>query len=580
MRSIVPVFFLLLVFAPAAPAQQAITLDDCFSFFRFYPQPAPDFRFTPDGHHYIQEEDGALVEFDLGTGLRSRTLVPDEVLKAVGNWDDYTFSRDLSKVLLRTNTQPVYRHSVTADYWVYDLKTAKSERLYRGGPVQFAVFSDPGNRVAFVTGNNLYVKDITTGTTTQVTQDGAPNAIINGIPDWVYEEEFSPPDGDGMVATAWSPDGNKLAFIRFDEREVPEFQLSWYAAAPYPKYTRFKFPKVGSLNSRVSVHVYDLKTGKLTQPLAGSEDRDIYLPRIYWTPDNLLCIYELNREQDNLSLVLYDPEQDATGLLLYENDPAYVDLDISDNLTFLPDGNGFLWLSESDGHTHLYRLPMHPAAAVGIQQLTKGDFDVTEFYGADPYTGKFYYQAATPTPMDRQIWEGSLSGLPPRLLTPGPGTHDAVFTPDFAFFIHKHATLNTPPTAELCTRDGSVLRSLLRNEHIIKLRETYGFAPVEFFTVKAADDSTNLNAWMLRPLDFDTSRQYPVLFDIYGGPGSQTVLNQYDGYIGAWRQLLAQKGYIVVSVDNRGTGARGRDFKKCTQLQLGHLETEDQIAAA
>ncbi|MFN0013279.1 MAG: DPP IV N-terminal domain-containing protein, partial [Saprospiraceae bacterium] len=390
----------------------------------------------------------------------------------------------------------------------------------------------------------------------------------------------SPVAGAGMVATAWSADGTKLAFIRFDESAVPEFPITWYTNQAYPERTKFKYPKVGAPNSRVSVHVHDLATGQTTQTLPGTEHQDIYLPRIYWTPDNLLCTYMLNREQNNLSLVLYDPAQHNSGMLLDEMDEAYVDLEVADNLVFLPNNSEFLWMSERDGHTHIYLLPRNPAAAVPVRQLTQGDFDVTRFYGLDTQSGRFYYQTATPTPMDRQVWEGSIHGGSPRLLTPGPGMHEAVFSPTFEFFVHQHSTLNSPTTADLCTSTGEALRSLVRNDRVARLRDEYGFAPVEFFSLKAADDTTNLNGWMLKPKNFDPQKKYPVLFDVYGGPGSQTVKNEYNGYTGPWHQMLAQKGYIVVSVDNRGTGARGRAFKKCTQLQLGKLETEDQIAAA
>ncbi len=561
-------------------AQKKITLYDCFTIFKFYPQTVPDYQFSPDGRHYTQEKEDGIFEFDLATGRQTRRIVPAADLNVAGAWDKHTFSNDGARILLRSNTEQVYRHSVIADYWVYTLATRKTERLFEGDSVQFAAFSADGNKVAFVVRNNLFYKDLVSGKTVQITTDGKKNAIINGLPDWLYEEEFSPPDGDGMVATAWSPDGSKLAFIRFDESAVPLYPLTWYTGEAYPVQTEYKYPKVGAPNSRVSVQVYDLASGQTVQALPGTENQDIYLPRIIWSPDNLLCIYVLNRWQDNLSLVLYDPVQQATGMLLYEMDEAYLDHEVCDNLCFLPDRSEFLWMSERDGYSHLYLLPRHPAAAVAIRQLTKGAFDVTKLYGLDAPNGKFYYQTATPTPMDRQVWEGSLDGTAPRLLTPGPGWHEATFSPSFDYFIHQHSTLNSPQEAELCNRAGDSIRTLLRNDRVDRMRKDYGFAPVELFSVRAADDSTLLNAWMLKPADFDPAKKYPVLFDIYGGPGSQTVENQYDGYTGAWHQLLAQKGYIVVSVDNRGTGGRGRAFKKCTQLQLGKYETEDQIAAA
>ncbi len=572
---------LLVLLVSALPAQKVITIDDCFSNFLFYPQTAGEFQFSPDGSHYLDVDDGAMVEFDLATGLRERTLAPAAILQQAGAVDQFVFSRDFSKILLRTDAEPLYRYSALANYQVYDRDRQTLLNVSDDGQVQFALLSPDGKRLAYVHGNNLHLLDLETGARTQVTRDGEKNAVINGLPDWLYEEEFSVSGGEGsMAATAWSPDGTKLAFIRFDERAVPEFELNWYTGGLYPEQTRFKYPKVGAPNARVSAQVYDLNTGQTTQALPGTEAQDLYLPRIYWTPDNLLCLYVLNRLQNQLTVALYDPASQGSGMLLTELDTAYVDLDICDNLTFLPGNRQFIWMSERDGHSHLYLLPrVDDSTAVG-RQLTQGDFDVTEFYGFDSLSGKFYYQAATPTPLDRQVWEGALDGGAPRLLTPGAGTHAARFTPTFDYFIHEFSAANTPPFAEVCTRNGDPLRALVRNDRIERARKDYGFAPIEFFTLQAADGATALNAWMLKPANFDSKKKYPVLFDIYGGPGSQTVKNEYNGYTGPWHQLLAQKGYIVVSVDNRGTGGRGRDFKKCTQLQLGQIETDDQMAAA
>ena len=432
----------------------------------------------------------------------------------------------------------------------------------------------------------MYVKDLKSGQTTQITRDGAKNKIINGLPDWVYEEEFSPVDGDGMVATKWSPDGSMLAFIRFDETNVPEFPLTWYEGANYPRRSTFKYPKVGSPNSVVSVHLYDAEAGSMTGEVMGLEPDD-YVPRINWTTDNQLVMSRLNRRQDTLELLLAvparlinDPENSKkwipSRLLLQETDAAYVELESENKLTFLQQG-GFLWTSERSGFQHIHQFS--PSPGVTGRDATPGNFDVTAFYGVDHKNNKFYYQTATPTPLDRQVWEGDLKGGAPRLLTPKNGTNDAVFSPTFDYFTHSWQDANTPPFVTLCKRSGEVLRTLTANERVIQLRKEYGFVDKKFFQIQLAD-STLLNAWMLQPARMDSTRKYPILLDNYGGPGSQTVQNQYDGYVGSWHQLLVQKGYVVVSVDNRGTGARGRDFKKCTQLQLGKFETQDQIAAA
>ncbi len=451
---------------------------------------------------------------------------------------------------------------------------------------QFAALSPDASKVAFVAGNNLYIKDLKTGQTTQITRDGAKNKIINGLPDWVYEEEFSPVDGDGMVATKWSPDGSMLAFIRFDETNVPEFPLTWYEGGSYPRRSTFKYPKVGSPNSLVSVHLYDAEAASMTGEVMGLETDD-YVPRINWTTDNQLVMSRLNRRQDTLELLVAVPARTINDqeenkkwipsrLLLRETDAAYVELESENKLTFLQQG-GFLWTSERSGFQHIHQFS--PAPGVVGRDATPGNFDVTAFYGVDHKNNKFYYQTATPTPLDRQVWEGDLKGGAPRLLTPGGGTNDAVFSPTFEYFTHSWQDANTPPFVTLRKRSGEVLRTLVDNDRVIQLRREYGFVDKKFFQIKL-NDSIALNAWILQPARMDSTRKYPVLFDNYGGPGSQTVQNLYDGYVGSWHQMLVQKGYVIVSVDNRGTGGRGRDFKKCTQLQLGKLETQDQIAAA
>jgi dipeptidyl-peptidase-4 len=572
-----------------AAAQKSITLEDCFSYFKFYPQSGTNFQFLSDGHRYAEADpDGNLHIRDVLNEAFDSVIVLQLPEEALG-FDQFDFSADEQKLLLRAGTEPVYRHSVLARYFVYDLKAQQAVPVFEKGKQQFCAFSPDGARVAFVFANNLYVKDLLRDKLTQVTFDGEENKVINGIPDWVNEEEFSPVSGDGMVATHWSPDGSKLAYIRFDERAVPEFPITWYEGGMYPRQSRFKYPKVGEPNATVSVHIFDVDAGEPLGQVMGLETDD-YCPRLHWTPENRLVLSRLNRYQDTLELLLalpegtvVDPEDKSRSipsrLLLRETDAAYVELEQDNKLLFLKNSPHFLWMSDRNGWNHIYRMPLEgPSASEGLD-LTPGDFDVTEFYGADEKNGKFYFQAATPTPLDRQIWEGDLRGGPAKLLTVPRGTHRASFSPTFDYFAHVWSNADTPPVISICDRNDDTLRVLSKNERVRKLRQDYGFVPKEFFQIPLAD-GTQLNAWMLRPANMDSLKRYPILFDIYGGPGSQTVLNQYDGYMGSWHQMLVQKGYVVVSVDNRGTGSRGRAFKKCTQLQLGKLETEDQIAAA
>ncbi|HOY06360.1 MAG TPA: S9 family peptidase [Saprospiraceae bacterium] len=566
-------------------AQKQITLDDCFVFYKFYPESGARYKYMKDGLHYIDSEEGKL---HIRSVLNEKfdSVLTLKLTPAASEFDQFVFSDDETLLLLRTRTEPVYRHSVLANYFVYNLQSGETLPVYESGKQQFVTLSPDGKRLAFVAGNNLFIKDLVNKKTTQVTSDGEKNKIINGLPDWVYEEEFSPVDGDGMVAAKWSPDGSMLAFIRFDETNVPEFPLTWYDGANYPRRTAFKYPKVGAPNSIVSVRVYDADAGNDKGELMGLEPDD-YVPRIHWTNDNKLVMSRLNRMQDTVELlvamterIIADPETRTKWIpvrpMLRETDAAYVELESEYKLTFLKAG-GFLWTSERSGFQHIHQFSGAPNDAG--KDMTPGNFDITAFYGVDDKTGKFYYQTATPTPLDREVWEGDLKGGAPRLLTPKTGTNDVVFSPTFEYFTHTWQDANTPPVVTLRKRSGETLRTLVSNNRVTSLRREYGFVDKKFFQIKI-NDSIVLNASIMQPANMDSTRKYPVLFDNYGGPGSQTVLNSYDGFLGSWQQMLVQKGYVIVSVDNRGTGGRGRAFKKCTQLQLGKYETEDQISAA
>jgi dipeptidyl-peptidase-4 len=554
-------------------------------FYKFYPESGARYTYMKDGLHYIDAEEGKLhIRSVLNEKLDS--VLTLKLSPAASEFDQFAFSEDENLLLLRTQTEPVYRHSVLANYFVYNMKSGETVPVYESGKQQFVTLSPDGKRIAFVAGNNLYIKDLGSKKTTQVTSDGEKNKIINGLPDWVYEEEFSPVDGDGMVAAKWSPDGAMLAFIRFDETNVPQFPLTWYDGANYPRRTAFKYPKVGAPNSIVSVHVYDADAGNDKGELMGLEPDD-YVPRIHWTNDNKLVMSRLNRMQDTVELlvamterIISDPETRTKWIpvrpMLRETDAAYVELESEYKLTFLKAG-GFLWTSERSGFQHIHQFSDAPNDAG--KDITPGSFDITAFYGVDEKTGKFYYQTATPTPLDREVWEGDLKGAAPRLLTPKVGTNDVVFSPTFEYFTHTWQDANTPPVVTLRKRSGETLRTLVSNARVTSLRREYGFVDKKFFQIKI-NDSIVLNASIMQPANMDSTRKYPILFDNYGGPGSQTVLNSYDGFLGSWQQMLVQKGYVIVSVDNRGTGGRGREFKKCTQLQLGKYETEDQISAA
>ncbi len=565
--------------APAAFAQKAITLEDCFEHYTYYPRSGPNFRMMDDGRHYALAEDGQLVRYNLLTQTQDSVLVKTGEINV--KYDEYAFSQNEQLLLLRTETQPVYRHSVLATYYVFDLRTRKTVRINEAAPAQFAALSPDGKKVAYVMGNNVFVRHLDSGKNIQVTEDGSPNQVINGVPDWVYEEEFSPVSGAGMSALEWNTDGNRLAFLRFDESAVQEMSLLWYESGMYPRKSAFKYPKVGATNSSVALRIYDLENDQFSECPDIKKSPDDYIVRLKWVNKFNLLATRLNRNQDTLELVLLTPNQFGRDLsfeqeiLLRETDNAYVD--IQDHFTFIEEKNQYVWASERSGYNHLYLYDFINDNL--LAPLTTGNFDVTELYGVDVKNGKFYYQTATPTPMDRQIWEGDLNGGAPKLLTSNKGVHNAVFTSTFDHYAIDFSDANTPTTAALCERNGNTIKVFEDNNELVALRQKVGMVDKSFFQFTTPEGIV-LNGWMLRPANAEPGKKYPVLFDVYGGPGSQTVENKYDGYLGTWHQMLVQKGYIVVSVDNRGTGARGRDFKKATQLQLGRYETEDQIAAA
>jgi dipeptidyl-peptidase 4 len=579
----------LLVFfgIPQLVAQKPITLDDCFVYFKFYPESSKNFQYLRDGYHAVEAEGSSLRIFDVLDEQKDSSIKLD-LPADLKEFDQFELSGDEQKLLLRSEMEPVYRHSVLAKYHFYDLKNHRG-RLISKEKIQYIAFSPSNEDVAYVQGNNIFIQKLSSGQNIQVTSDGEKNAIINGLADWVYEEEFSPVDGHGMVALQWSPDGSKLAFIRFDEREVPEITMRYYEGDNYPRSSKFKYPKVGEANSKVSVNIFDYDNRYLMGTVDGLEQDD-YIPRLHWTPENKLVLTRVNRNQDTLELLVAMPERSYVDpddhksyvpcrLMLRETDPAYIELEFEGKLSFLKKNGAYLWTSERSGWHHIYLYETLRADSKS-KDLTPGNFEVTAFYGVDEANGKFYFQAATPTPKDRQVWEGDLlSEKSLRLLTPRTGTNDAEFSPTFDYFTHTWQDANTPPVVNLCNRSGLALRNFTDNARVRAMQQEHGFSKKEFFTVPNGQGDL-LNAWVIKPPNFDSTRRYPVLYDVYGGPGSQTVLDKYDGYWGPWHQYLAQRGYVVVSVDNRGTGGRGRDFRKCTQLQLGRLETEDQIASA
>ena len=479
----------------------------------------------------------------------------------------YEFSQDESQILLATKLEQVYRHSTLGTYYVYDAKTGKTSLLSKW-QVQEPTFSPDGTKIAFGYQNNLYVKNLQTGDIKQITMDGEKNKIINGITDWVYEEEFS-----FVRAFDWSADGRTIAYIRFDESEVPEFSMDIYGTGLYPTEEVFKYPKAGENNAKVSLHLYHLDTDG-TDAVAVSAYHNYYIPRIKWTHDpNVLSVQLTNRHQNVLDLVFVDASNNTSRLVHQETDTAYVD--VTDDLTFLND-NSFIWTSEKSGWNHIYHYDKNGKL---IKQITDGNWDVTSFYGFDPSTGRVFYQSTENGNINRDVYSITNTGKNKVRLTQLTGSNSAAFSADYSYFINTFSNAETPYTFTLHDGlTGKPLREIRNNNELKNTLEDFKMSPKEFSTISI--NGEELNMYTIKPANFDANKEYPLFMYQYSGPGSQSVANRWNGANDYWHQMLAQKGIIVVCVDGRGTGYKGRDFKKMTQKELGKYEVEDQIAVA
>lgn len=551
MRSLLWITLLLPVFTLAQKKQ--ITLEDVFKYGTFLEQP---FR----GSSTEKEES----LFD-----------PQELKDESGNhlrFDDYVAGIDRKNILFFSGREPIYRHSSQANAYLYDVATKKVVRL-NAGKVIHATFSPNGKKIAYVFENNLYLYDIATGKATAITTDGKWNQIINGNADWVYEEEFS-----FTQAYQWSPTGNHIAFYKFDESRVKEYNFTIFDDQ-YNKDYQYKYPKAGDSNSVVTIHLYDVATGK-TAP-AQYEKGDIYIPRIKWSAtSSQLIVFWMNRLQNHLKLLLTDAATGRASTLYEEKNKYYVD--INDDWWFLQDGKQFLYGSEKAGW---YRLYLQSLEGKKVVELTKTKHDVTEVNGVDEKARLVYYTMAYPTPMDRNLFVTDFDGNKTVQLTSGSGWHQVSLSPDFTTFTDRYSNINTPATVmqyrisnNRGNRSAVQTAILAENTALKNLRSQYDLGTFAFLRVPNSKGDT-LNGFMLKPANFDPSKKYPVLFCNYGGPGSQEVANRMHRYH-YWYQLMAQRGIIVVSFDNTGTGYRGEEFKKKTYLQLGKFEIEDQIDAA
>jgi len=566
--------FFILVGSFSAFGQDIITNESIWQTGRLGTKSVPGFSFMKDGKSFSKLKGNSILQYDLLTGEESEVLFEgdnnSDVLKG-SSVQGYTFSANEAKILIETERNYQYRYSYFSKVYLYERKSGDFFAVDEE-PIQLATFSPDGSKVAFVKDNNLYIFDTATRKTFQITHDGQKNKIINGAPDWVYEEEFS-----FSKAYEWSVDGQRIAFIKFDESEVPEFTMHYYDADQlYPRPYTFKYPKVGEKNSVVSVHVFDLVTGA-TRNLEATLVADQYIPRIQWTSvPNELMVTRLNRLQNHLELLLYlvDKEGEKPRLVLEEKSKYYVD--VQDNLLFTARGDAFVWTSEREGFNHIY---LFSKKGKLLRKLTQGPYEVTQVYGLDSSNGWLYYQAASLSPTQREIFRVSLDEDTVEMISTGEGTHQAQFSSTFDYWVDNYSTINTPNHISIRDSKGISIRVLEDNQEAKASMVKHKVSKVEFLTIDNGQ-GIQLNAWWMKPIDFDENKSYPVLMYVYGGPGSQQVTDSWKGSNYWWFQSLVQKGYLVVCVDNRGTGARGEEFKKMTYLQLGKFETEDQIAAA
>ena len=506
--------------------------------------------------------------YDFATLDKISTLFDTKNHPEVTSIDSYSFDKNEKQILIAANTNSIFRRSFTADYFVYDIASKKVSR-FTSNAIQEPAFSADGTKISYVFENNLYVYDQISAASIQITQDGKKNHIINGITDWVYEEEFA-----FVKAYDWNSAGNKIAYIKFDETEVPEFSMDMYNQGLYPTQEVFKYPKAGEKNAIVSLYIFDLKSGT-TKKINLGNYKDFYIPRLKWTNDaTILSVQVMNRHQDNLDLHFVDANSGVSKIVLNEKDKAYVD--VTDNLTFLKD-NSFIWTSEKDGFNHIYH---YDKSGKLKKQITSGKWEVTNYYGFDENSGTIYYQSVENGSINRDVYSIKIDGKSKARLSSKIGTNSATFSPNFQYFINTYSSATVAPTYTLNqSKTGTVVKTIVSNEVVEQKLAKYDVAPKEFFEL-TTEKGHKLNAWMIKPKDFDATKKYPVFMYQYSGPGSQEVANKWNSTNDYWFMMLAQQGYIVACVDGRGTGYKGAAFKKCTQKELGKYEVEDQIDAA
>lgn len=583
MKNILSIVLTLLMIGPlqaqtlvkkqASPPQE-LSLEKIFKEYQFYPLSVRGIQSMKDGEHYCKLSPEGIEEYSYLTGEKTRMILENKTLLIQDTlalkYDSYEFSPNEELVLLSTETEAIYRHSSKSNFYIYSLNDKSLTLLSPNGKQRLASFSPTSQQVAFVRDNNLYMVNLLDRSEKQITTDGKFESIINGTTDWVYEEEFS-----FTRAFFWSPDGDYIAYYKFDESKVKEFWMTYYGDL-YPEHEKYKYPKAGEDNSVVSIHTYHL-TSEETKTMDIGSETDIYIPRIKWThQSDALVIFWMNRLQNNLKFLLTDPASGQNTEIYNENNKYYIE--ITDDLHFIAnkkgENTGFILLSEKDGFNHVYYYNMQGELQ---KKLTTGEWDVESILGFDSKENVVYYKAAKSMPYNREVFGVSLKGKE-NPIEVKEGWNSVQFSANYKYYTCNWSDANTPPVYSLKSIDGKTIKVLQDNANLKDRIAEYNFQDKTFYDITTTEN-IKLSTWQILPPDFDESKKYPVLFTIYGGPGSQTVQNRW-GYRDAWYQYFAQQGIIVVSVDNRGTGFKGEEFRKVTYQELGKYETIDQIEAA
>lgn len=552
--------------AVQAQERLPITFDHLFDG-TFNPERVEQVRWMNDGRFYSASDGQRIIRYNITNG--EEELIFEGANHNGLQVQGYEFSADEQLILIKTDIEQLWRRSTKEHYFVYDRQSQTVTKLVDGREKQqYATLSPDGSKAAFVQNNNLFWVDLANGEVQQITEDGAYNSIINGAADWVYEEEFG-----FAKAWFWSPDGDRIAFYRFDESEVREFTMEEWGSL-YPGEVSFKYPKAGETNSVVSIHVFDVNSGELTTMDIG-EETDQYIPRINWTNDNnMLAIRRMNRNQNKEELLFADVTTGESSLILTEKSSTW--LDVHDDLHFLENGKQFITTSSKSGYNHVY---LYSLEGEELRQITKGEYDVTEIIGFDERGHNLYYLSTEVSPLQRHFYRVRVDGRRKRAMTELEGWYSINMSRDFKYYIQTFSDHATPPVFTLHEGGGKQIRVLEDNADLANKLEEYAFSEKEFLEFQA--NGASLNGYMMLPPDYDENQEYPVLLYVYGGPGSQTVTRAFEaGQSPMWHQYLANQGYIIVSVDNRGTGGKGRDFEKQTYRKLGVLETEDQVEIA